>query len=193
MQRCMEAAETMRRGGGVGYDFSAIRPKGARVRGTNRAPAARCRTCACSIRAAKPWNRPARGAARKWASCAAIIRTSKSSSTPKTTAICATSTSASASPMSSCGQSRQTAIGNSCTRHRRAPSGRTAVRQRSDGMWVYRTLRARELWQQIMQSTYDHAEPGMFFLDHMNRRRQSVVLREDRVDAIPACRPIRGR
>ena len=33
---------------------------------------------------------------------------------------------------------------------------------------VLRTLRARQLWEQIMQATYDYAEPGVIFVDRVN-------------------------
>jgi ribonucleoside-diphosphate reductase alpha chain len=41
--------------------------------------------------------------------------------------------------------------------------------ERADRMWVYKTLRAAELWNEIVRSTYDHAEPGVLFLDTMNK------------------------
>ncbi len=36
-------------------------------------------------------------------------------------------------------------------------------------MWVYRTLPAAELWDTVMKSAYDFAEPGILFPDTINR------------------------
>ena len=33
---------------------------------------------------------------------------------------------------------------------------------------TYRTVRARELWERLMRSTYDCAEPGVIFIDRVN-------------------------
>jgi ribonucleoside-diphosphate reductase alpha chain len=35
---------------------------------------------------------------------------------------------------------------------------------------VLRTLRARQLWDQIMQATYEYAEPGVIFVDRINEQ-----------------------
>ena len=55
---------------------------------------------------------------------------------------------------------------------------------RADAAWdlvfagrIYRTLRARDLWRQIMQATYDYAEPGVIFIDRVNGSIESVLLR----------------
>jgi ribonucleoside-diphosphate reductase alpha chain len=55
----------------------------------------------------------------------------------------------------------------------RAKPGPSTIAQgahvRPDGLWVYRTVPARELWDTVMKSAYDFAEPGILFADTINR------------------------
>ena len=49
---------------------------------------------------------------------------------------------------------------------------------------IYRTIRARRLWDLIMSSTYDYAEPGFVMIDHVNEMNNNWFCED-----IRACNP----
>ncbi len=147
-----EAALTMQQGGGIGYDFSTIRPKGAEVKGVGA-------DASGPLSFMDVWDAMCRTIMSAGSRRGAMMATMRCDHPDIEDFIAVKADPA---------RLRMFNLSVLVT-----DPFMQAVRD--DGPWellfdgkVYKTIAARDLWNRIMQATYDFAEPGVIFIDRIN-------------------------
>jgi len=147
-----EAALTMQQGGGIGYDFSTIRPRGALVKGVGA-------DASGPLSFMDVWDAMCRTIMSAGARRGAMMATMRCDHPDIEDFIAA--------------KSDPARLRNFNLSVLVSDPFMAAVD--ADGPWdlefggkVYRTVQARDLWNRIMQATYDYAEPGVIFVDRIN-------------------------
>ena len=168
MQRATEAAETMRRGGGIGYDFSRIRPRGDRIKSldsTSSGPVSFMQIfdAVCQTIASSGMRRGAQMAVLRvdHPDIEAFI-TAKNNSDKLT------------------GFNISIGVTDEFMEH--LEQGKPFP-LKFEGK-VYREVDPVALWDMVMRSTWDWAEPGILFLDRMNEMNNLYYL-----ETLEACNP----
>ncbi len=149
-----EAALTMQQGGGIGYDFSTIRPKGATVMGVGA-------DASGPLSFMDVWDSMCRTIMSAGSRRGAMMATMRCDHPDIEDFITAKQDSA---------RLRMFNLSVLVT-----DPFMQAVK--NDGSWelkfkgrIYKTVPARDLWNKIMQGTYDYAEPGVIFIDRINQK-----------------------
>ncbi len=148
-----EAALTMQQGGGIGYDFSTIRPKGAGVKGV-------AADASGPLSFMDVWDAMCRTIMSAGSRRGAMMATMRCDHPDIEDFITAKQDSA---------RLRMFNLSVLVT-----DDFMDAVK--AEGSWdlvfggeVVRTVKALDLWNLIMRSTYDFAEPGVIFIDRINK------------------------
>ena len=148
-----EAALTMQQGGGIGYDFSTIRPKGAGVRGV-------AADASGPLSFMDVWDAMCRTIMSAGSRRGAMMATMRCDHPDIFDFVSAKSDAA---------RLRMFNVSVLVT-----DAFMEAVK--ADQSWdlvfdgeVFNTVPARDLWNAIMQATYDYAEPGVIFIDRINQ------------------------
>lgn len=204
MEALAQATETMRRGGGVGYDFSAIRPMGAHVKGTDSTasgPVSYMRVFdrACQTVESAGSRRGAQmGVLRIDHPDIEMFIDSKKAPDFKTMGLDEAEEQqlirmmrnkmgfgwALRGALASLSQFNiSVGVTDAFMKaveenadfdliHEAPPRESVPKILCDDGVerYVYRTVKARYLWEKIMQNTYSSADPGILFLDTINRK-----------------------